>query len=60
MESSGELLAPSGWAVYGKCAKTDIIVDWSAGSEMGAVSAVLARRASREMVFFIINVIFVW
>ena len=45
MESSGELLAPSGWAVYGKCAKTHIIVDWSAGSEMGAVSAVLARPA---------------
>ena len=57
MESSGELLAPSGWAVYGKCAKTDIIVDWSAGCEMGAVSAVLARRG---MVFFIKNVICLW
>ena len=37
MESSGELLAPSRWSVYGKCAKTHIIVDWGAGWEVGAV-----------------------
>lgn len=37
MESSGELLAPSVWSVYGKCAKTRIIVDWGAGCEVGAV-----------------------
>lgn len=33
--------AESSWllvAGYGKCAKTHIIVDWSAGCEMGAVS----------------------